>query len=84
MASSSDAEMRRLAAALIPFTPEADAESVTSLARDTNLAVRRDLAQAIGDLTRADSGAVSDQYRDVIDLLRGDPSYLVRSALGPH
>jgi hypothetical protein len=84
MASSSDAEMRRLAAALIPFTPGVDAEAVTSLARDTNWAVRRDLAQAIGNLTRGsdDGGAVSEQFNDAVDILRSDSSYRVRSALG--
>lgn len=80
MASSSDAEMRRLAAALIPLTPDVDIEAVTSLASDTNWAVRRDLAQAITKITRA-SAAASKQFQGAIDLLRSDASYRVRSAL---
>jgi hypothetical protein len=84
LASSSDVEMRRLAAALIPFTPDVDADAVTNLARDKNWAVRRDLAQAIGNITRNsdDGGAVSDQFHEAIDILRSDPRYRVRSALG--
>lgn len=74
--------MRRLAAALIPFTPDVDTEAVLGLARDTHLAVRRDLAKAIANLIRKnDGGTVADQFDGAISILRVDPSYLVRSAL---
>ena len=65
------------------FTPGVDAEAVTGVARDTNWAVRRDLAQAISNLTRGgdDDGAVSEQCHEAIGILRGDPSFGVGSAL---
>jgi tetratricopeptide (TPR) repeat protein len=82
MACSSDSEMRRLAAALIPFTPDVDAETIMSLARDRQWSVRRDLAEALGNMSRDSASAFSHELEAAVDILRCDPSYRVRNALG--
>ena len=50
MACSSDSELRRLAAALIPFIPDVDPELITNLARDPQMLVPRELAQSITNI----------------------------------
>jgi hypothetical protein len=84
MACSPDSEIRRLAAALIPFTPDIDTELITNLARDKQTTVRSQLAHAIADITAdTDNETTSHQVVDVArDILRSDPSYRVRSTLG--
>lgn len=50
MAYSPELEMRRLAAALIPFTSDADPELITNLTRDSQQTVRNELAMAIASI----------------------------------
>ena len=85
IACSPESEIRRLAAALIPFTRDVDTDLVTSLACDSQLLVRSELAQSITNI-RNDSAdhATDHQLLDAAsDILREDPSYRVRSKLGP-
>ena len=86
MACSSDANMRSLAAALIPYMPEVDAELATNMASDPKPPVRRELAQAIvntGNNLSGDDASRHDEWIDpVVNILRGDPSYHVRQILG--
>lgn len=86
MACSSDANMRSLAAALVPYTPEADAELVTNLAGDSAVQVRRELAQSIVNIDKATSGddASTDDVEwigPVVEILRDDRSFRVRQIL---
>lgn len=82
MACSSEFEMRRLAASLIPFTPDVDPELVTNMATDPHPWVRRELAQAIVNVGKNVSGNElprQQQWIDpVVETLRGDASYRVR------
>jgi hypothetical protein len=86
MACSSDANMRSLAAARIPYMPEVDAELAINMASDPKPPVRRELAQAIvntGNNPSGDDASRHDEWIDpVVKILRGDPSYHVRQILG--
>ena len=86
MACSSDANMRSLAAALIPYVPDVDPELTTNMATDPKLQVRRELAQAIVNISKDPEGANSSQHDEwidaVVNILRADPSYHVRQILG--
>jgi hypothetical protein len=79
MACSSDAEMRCLAAALIPFMSKFDFERAANLARDAARSVRQELASSLREVG-ADIVGESDaeQFEAVVASLRADPSYRVR------
>jgi hypothetical protein len=79
MACSSDAETRRLAAALIPFIPKFDIELVSNLARDAAPGVRQGLATSLSKIN-VDNLSESDaeHVETVVATLRADPSYRVR------
>lgn len=85
MACSSEAKMRQLAAALIPYLPEVDPDLVTNLANDPNTPVRRELAQTIFNICHNPSGDDATGRHGwidpVVEILRGDPSYRVRQIL---
>lgn len=85
MACSSDAKMRQLAAALIPYMREVDPDLVTNLAGDPKTPVRRELAQTIVNIRNNPSGDETSSHSEwvdpVVELLRGDPSYHVRQTL---
>lgn len=83
MGYSADREMRRLAAALVPFLPEVDFEAVKDLASDAMANVRCELAISLRMLAAGEGVATVDQERllELVTKLRDDPSFRVRSSL---
>ncbi|WP_156671124.1 MULTISPECIES: hypothetical protein [unclassified Mycobacterium] len=83
MVYSADVEMRQLAAALLPFLPSLDFDAIGSLASDSVTNVRTDLAIALRKLmNRSDlSSQDREELSDVVQTLRDDSSYRVRSEL---
>lgn len=57
IACSSDADIRRLVAVLIPFNTDTDTDAVRSLAHDKQWSMRRGLAQAIENISCDHSSA---------------------------
>jgi hypothetical protein len=82
-ACSSDAETRRLAAALIPFVPKFDIELMGNLARDAAPRVRQGLATSLSKVN-IDNLSESDpeHVETVVATLRADPSYRVCREVG--
>jgi hypothetical protein len=86
MAFSPDADMRQVAAALIPFLNDVDYDVVRSLATDSVVGVRSELAISLkklvgrGDIQPFEVEAVGA----LIATLQGDASHAVRSELPAH
>lgn len=82
LACSPDPEMRHLAAALVPLTPQVDIELLAHLARDEKKEVRSELATAIATIKAgAENDLVDEQLLPICSILSLDPSHKVRSAL---
>jgi hypothetical protein len=83
MVFSPDADMRQVAAALIPFLSDVDYDGVRSLATDSVLGVRSELAISLKKLTgRGDlQPSEVEAVQALIATLRGDASHAVRSEL---
>jgi hypothetical protein len=83
MAYSADPEMRQLAAAMLPFLSSIDYEAADSLARDAITNVRCELAISLRKIAaRTDTAEIQEQpVSAVVDGMRDDPSYRVRSEL---
>ena len=75
-ALSSDVARRQLAAAMVAGSENLDPEIVIALARDEQMAVRREVAQALAPLAERDATLAEDLRL----LLLADPSYAVRRA----
>ena len=78
MALSKDPEMRLLAATVFPIsTEQMDFEATESLARDPDTDVRVAVAESL--IARGHLG--SQGIEELTQILRSDPSYLVRRKL---
>jgi hypothetical protein len=80
MACSPEWEIRRLAAALVGLVTQPNQELVDRLATDPQMYVRRELAQSIANLEKAESPQIAALQTARVQL-QADASYGVRRAL---
>ncbi|WP_370068476.1 hypothetical protein [Mycobacterium sp. MAA66] len=81
MAYSADRELRQLGAALLPYLPELDYDAMDDMAGDAAANVRSELATSLKKITTSGASPDEDRIALLVNKLREDPSFRVRSQL---